>query len=307
MITVTRARGHIAMTPAGPSRLAAGQQPPARENPGRHAPWRCRSGWRASTSLAGRRDGLAGTLAGQVIALAEGPVRPAAWRSSTDEAAENAKERDAPVRADRTDSHSRSYDGRLEALRSRQERSSRGGPAAAARCARRGNAWRAQEALLRARTRGRQAYIEDDESRRAQGGLTRNEETLLADGRHDRVRQYRSAFRRRRTDRDRRRRGAATGRRVIGYHSQAVRPMRAVRDLRPRRAPGAVSKETISARRGLSSRPVGVPETRDGNDFDGRAATRRAGHLDRSRAEAARRSAAHAARPDAATSARARR
>jgi uncharacterized protein YbcI len=55
-----------------------------------------------------------------------------------------------------------------------------------------------------------------------EGGLTRNEQTLLADGKEDLVRQYRLAFQE--TVRDMVMQAVAeiTGRRVLTYHSQIV-------------------------------------------------------------------------------------
>jgi uncharacterized protein YbcI len=67
------------------------------------------------------------------------------------------------------------------------------------------------------------AYIEDDYIFVVlEGGLTRNEETLLAAGREDLVRSYRLAFQ---EAVEATATGAVeelTGRRVIGYHSQIV-------------------------------------------------------------------------------------
>ena len=61
-----------------------------------------------------------------------------------------------------------------------------------------------------------------------EGGLTRNEETLLAAGRDDLVRQYRLAFQEVVGDTATGAVEELTGRRVIGYHSQIVfRPARA--------------------------------------------------------------------------------
>lgn len=67
------------------------------------------------------------------------------------------------------------------------------------------------------------AYIEDDYIFVVlEGGLTRNEETLLAAGREHLVRQYRLAFQ---EAVEKTATGAVeelTGRKVIGYHSQIV-------------------------------------------------------------------------------------
>ena len=67
------------------------------------------------------------------------------------------------------------------------------------------------------------AYVEDDYIFVVlEGGLTRNEETLLAAGREDLVRQYRLAFQ---EAVEATATGAVeelTGRQVIGYHSQIV-------------------------------------------------------------------------------------
>jgi uncharacterized protein YbcI len=67
------------------------------------------------------------------------------------------------------------------------------------------------------------AYVEDDYIFVVlEGGLTRNEETLLAAGREDIVRQYRLAFQ---EAVEATATGAVeelTGRKVIGYHSQIV-------------------------------------------------------------------------------------
>jgi uncharacterized protein YbcI len=55
-----------------------------------------------------------------------------------------------------------------------------------------------------------------------EGGLTRNEETLLADGKHDLVRSYRLAFQETVEQTATQAVEELTGRRVIGYHSQIV-------------------------------------------------------------------------------------
>lgn len=55
-----------------------------------------------------------------------------------------------------------------------------------------------------------------------EGGLTRNEETLLAAGKHDVVRSYRLAFQETMTDTATGAVEELTGRKVIGYHSQIV-------------------------------------------------------------------------------------
>jgi uncharacterized protein YbcI len=67
------------------------------------------------------------------------------------------------------------------------------------------------------------AYLEDDYIFVVlEGGLTRNEETLLADGRQDLVRQYRLAFQEAVTETATGAVEELTGRKVIGYHSQIV-------------------------------------------------------------------------------------
>ena len=55
-----------------------------------------------------------------------------------------------------------------------------------------------------------------------EGGLTRNEETLLADGKVDVVRSYRLAFQETMTDVVTQAVAEITGRRVLTYHSQIV-------------------------------------------------------------------------------------
>jgi uncharacterized protein YbcI len=55
-----------------------------------------------------------------------------------------------------------------------------------------------------------------------EGGLTRNEETLLADGKEDLVRMYRLAFQESMTDVLTSAVTEITGRRVLTYHSQIV-------------------------------------------------------------------------------------
>jgi uncharacterized protein YbcI len=73
------------------------------------------------------------------------------------------------------------------------------------------------------------AYIEDDYIFVVlEGGLTRNEETLLAAGQDDLVRRYRLAFQEAVAPTATGAVEELTGRRVIGYHSQVVfRPARA--------------------------------------------------------------------------------
>jgi uncharacterized protein YbcI len=67
------------------------------------------------------------------------------------------------------------------------------------------------------------AYVEDDYIFVVlEGGLTRNEETLLAAGREDLVRQYRLAFQEAVTETATGAVEELTGRKVIGYHSQIV-------------------------------------------------------------------------------------
>jgi len=55
-----------------------------------------------------------------------------------------------------------------------------------------------------------------------QGGLTRNEETLLAAGEHDLVRQYRLKFQEAMAAPTTEAIERLTGRKVLGYHSQIV-------------------------------------------------------------------------------------
>ena len=55
-----------------------------------------------------------------------------------------------------------------------------------------------------------------------EGGLTRNEQTLLAAGKHDLVRNYRLAFQEVMTEPATDAVSQITGRRVLGYHSQIV-------------------------------------------------------------------------------------
>jgi uncharacterized protein YbcI len=73
------------------------------------------------------------------------------------------------------------------------------------------------------------AYVEDDYIFIVmEGGLTRNEETLLANGKEDLVRQYRLAFQETVSASAMGAVEELTGRRVVGYHSQVVfHPMRA--------------------------------------------------------------------------------
>jgi uncharacterized protein YbcI len=67
------------------------------------------------------------------------------------------------------------------------------------------------------------AFVEDDYIFVVlEGGLTRNEETLLAAGREDLVRQYRLAFQEAVTETATGAVEELTGRKVIGYHSQIV-------------------------------------------------------------------------------------
>jgi uncharacterized protein YbcI len=88
---------------------------------------------------------------------------------------------------------------------------------------------------------GAKAWILDDYVVVAlEDGLTRNEETLLADGKEDVVRSYRLAFQE--TVRDKTMGAVAelTGRRVLTYHSQILfHPTRAfeIFVLEPRRSP----------------------------------------------------------------------
>jgi uncharacterized protein YbcI len=76
---------------------------------------------------------------------------------------------------------------------------------------------------------GARAFVEDDYIFVVlEGGLTRNEETLLAAGREDLVRQYRLAFQEVVGPTATGAVEELTGRTVIGYHSQIVfHPVRA--------------------------------------------------------------------------------
>jgi uncharacterized protein YbcI len=70
---------------------------------------------------------------------------------------------------------------------------------------------------------GAKAFVEDDYIFVVlEGGLTRNEETLLAAGREDLVRQYRLAFQEVVGPTATGAVEELTGRKVIGYHSQIV-------------------------------------------------------------------------------------
>jgi uncharacterized protein YbcI len=67
------------------------------------------------------------------------------------------------------------------------------------------------------------AYVEDDYIFVVlEGGLTRNEETLLADGKEDVVRRYRLEFQETVADTATKAVEELTGRTVVGYHSQIV-------------------------------------------------------------------------------------
>jgi uncharacterized protein YbcI len=55
-----------------------------------------------------------------------------------------------------------------------------------------------------------------------EGGLTRNEETLLAAGRDDLVRRYRLEFQEAMTETSTKAVEELTGRSVVGYHSQML-------------------------------------------------------------------------------------
>jgi uncharacterized protein YbcI len=67
------------------------------------------------------------------------------------------------------------------------------------------------------------AYVEDDYIFVVlEGGLTRNEETLLADGKEDVVRRYRLEFQESVSETATGAVEELTGRKVIGYHSQIV-------------------------------------------------------------------------------------
>jgi uncharacterized protein YbcI len=70
---------------------------------------------------------------------------------------------------------------------------------------------------------GAKAWLLDDYVFVAmEGGLTRNEETLLEDGKEDIVRSYRLAFQETVRDTMMGTVGEITGRRVLDYHSQIV-------------------------------------------------------------------------------------
>jgi len=76
---------------------------------------------------------------------------------------------------------------------------------------------------------GAKAWIVDDYVFVAmEGGLTRNEETLIEDGKEDVVRAYRLAFQETVSETTMNAVAEITGRRVLTYHSQIVfRPTRA--------------------------------------------------------------------------------
>jgi uncharacterized protein YbcI len=70
---------------------------------------------------------------------------------------------------------------------------------------------------------GAKAWILDDYVFVAmEGGLTRNEETLLADGKEDLIRNYRLAFQETMSETTMRAVEEITGRKVLTYHSQIV-------------------------------------------------------------------------------------
>jgi uncharacterized protein YbcI len=70
---------------------------------------------------------------------------------------------------------------------------------------------------------GAKAWILDDYVFVAmEGGLTRNEETLIADGKHDVVRSYRLAFQESVSETTMAAVAELTGRDVLSYHSQIV-------------------------------------------------------------------------------------
>jgi uncharacterized protein YbcI len=91
---------------------------------------------------------------------------------------------------------------------------------------------------------GARAYVEDDYIFVVlEGGLTRNEETLLEAGKEDLVRNYRLAFQEAVTDVAVPAVEELVGRRVIGYHSQIVfNPTKAfeIFALEPRQQPDDV-------------------------------------------------------------------
>src|ERR1700709_780362 len=77
-------------------------------------------------------------------------------------------------------------------------------------------------------TGGMAWFVEDYVFVALEGGLTRNEETLLADGKEDLVRTYRLAFQETVSEVTMGAVAGLTGRRVLTYHSQIVfDPMRA--------------------------------------------------------------------------------
>src|SRR5918911_1650774 len=70
---------------------------------------------------------------------------------------------------------------------------------------------------------GAKAWILDDYVFVAmEGGLTRNEETLLADGKEDVVRSYRLSFQETMSEKTMSAVEELTGRKVVSYHSQIV-------------------------------------------------------------------------------------
>ena len=70
---------------------------------------------------------------------------------------------------------------------------------------------------------GAKAWVLDDYVFVAmEGGLTRNEETLIADGKEENVREYRLAFQETMSDAMMGTVAEITGRRVLTYHSQIV-------------------------------------------------------------------------------------
>jgi uncharacterized protein YbcI len=71
-------------------------------------------------------------------------------------------------------------------------------------------------------SRARTFFMDEYVFTAMEGGLTRNEETLLAAGKADLVRNYRLAFQESMTDTITKAIEELTGRKVLGYHSQIV-------------------------------------------------------------------------------------
>jgi uncharacterized protein YbcI len=71
-------------------------------------------------------------------------------------------------------------------------------------------------------SRARTFFMDEYVFTAMEGGLTRNEETLLAAGKADLVRNYRLAFQESMADTTMKAIEELTGRKVLGYHSQIV-------------------------------------------------------------------------------------